>query len=165
MTQNLKLPICPRCNETRDTRPAQTTKSLSYSNTFECTYCNIQWNAGGIIQKNRKLNEYEINEILKDYGFVDFQMALCQQYGFVYGAIYLLGYTDPDYPCDCICHRPEKGQTIRHLVACCWDKSFPPTPSRLFGVYNGRRGPYLLFNTGKHEYQINVKDRSGWSIT
>lgn len=167
MSQNLKLPICPKCNDTKHVRKLKTIKLTIDSERYECKKCNIQWGACGISEADRKPqrkpNEYEINEVLRDYGFVEAQERLCQLCGFVYGGIYLIGYIDPNYPCDCRCHHPVDGQTIRHIMAC-WDKSFEPTPSRLFGVYNGRNGAYLLFNTGKHEYQVPINDRFGWII-
>lgn len=162
MSQNLKLPICPKCHDTKHVRKLKTIKLIVGSERYECKKCSIEWGECGISeQPPRKLNEYEINEALRDYGFVEIQERLCQQYGFVYGGIYLLGHTDANYPCDCECHT---NPSIRHFHPCCYDRGFEPTPSRLFGVYNGRSGAYLLFNTGKHEYHVPVNDRFGWTI-
>lgn len=161
MSQNLKLPICPKCNNTKHVRKLKTIKLIVGSERYECKNCRIEWGECGISeQPPRKLNEYEINEALRDYGFVEVQERLCQQYGFVYGGIYLIGYIDPNYPCDW-CRNG-----AQHIFdgPCCINKSFEPTPSRLFGVYNSRNGPYLLFNTGKHEYQVPVNNRFGWII-
>jgi len=163
--QNLKLPICPKCHDTKHVRTLKTIKLTLSSERYECKKCNIQWGAGGISDTDReparKPNEYEINEALRDYGFVEVQERLCQLCGFVYGGIYLLGYIDPDYPCSW-CRNKNFSQMFDG--PCCIDKSFEPTPSRLFGVYNGRNGAYLLFNTGKHEYHVPINDRFGWII-
>jgi hypothetical protein len=159
MSQNLKLPICPKCNDTKHVRKLGTIKLTPGSARHECKNCKIQWGESGISdtdrEPQRKLNEYEINEVLKDYGFVDFQIALCQQHGFVYGNIYLISYYDSEY-------RVERHTGLFDDYSI--DKSFDPTPARLFGVYNSRRGPYLLFNTGKHEYHIYINDKFGWTI-
>jgi hypothetical protein len=37
------------------------------------------------------------------------------------GYKYLISYKDPNYPCHCLCH---KNPNVRHIVACCGDKSF-----------------------------------------
>ena len=166
MTQNLKLPICPKCNDTKHVRKLGTIKLTPGSARHECKNCKIQWGESGISdtdrEPQRKPNEYEINEALRDYGFVEVQEKLCQQYGFVYGGIYLLGYHDYQY------------HSMNHVGVFddySIDKSFEPTPSRLFGVYNDRLGlplkaenPYLLFNTGKHQYHVYVNNRFGWII-
>ena len=172
MTQNLKLPICPKCNDTKHVRKLGTIKLTPGSARHECKNCKIKWGESGISdtdrEPQRKPNEYEINEALRDYGFVEVQEKLCQQYGFVYGGIYLLGYIDPDYPCSW-CRNGDAGTMFDG--PCCINKSFEPTPARLFGVYNDRLGlplkaedPYLLFNTGKHQYYVYVNNRFGWII-
>lgn len=162
--QNLLLPICPKCHETKHTRKLGTIKLTPGSARHECKKCKIQWGGNGISdtdrEPERKPNEYEINEALRDYGFVEVQERLCQLCGFVYGGIYLLGYIDPDYPCSWC----RNGVNNLFDGPCCINKSFEPTPSRLFGVYNGRNGAYLLFNTGKHEYHVPINDRFGWII-
>ena len=59
MTENLKLPICPRCNETKNIKSTEfkSTKLVPYGDYsyYSCPSCNIEWNYwDGIIDNNIK---------------------------------------------------------------------------------------------------------------
>ena len=58
MSQNLKLPICPRCHETKGVKTTEFKETkLSYgpSNYYSCPSCNIEWSYwSGIHDYNNK---------------------------------------------------------------------------------------------------------------
>lgn len=140
MTQNLKLPICPKCHDTKSVRSFElkSTKLDYASETFACDSCGITWNDSGIQES--------------------LQMQLAKEFGLILGQLYWVSYRDPDYPCDCDCHK--EGATIRHIDSCCYNKSFERI-SRYIGVYRDpKRGNYFNFydddpnRSSKKEYPI-----------
>lgn len=55
MSQNLKLPICPRCHETKGIKTTEfKSTKLTYepSNYYSCPSCNIEWNYWDGIRDN-----------------------------------------------------------------------------------------------------------------
>ena len=42
---NLVLPICPRCNDTKNVDSRPSTHCLIYTATYACTDCKIRWDS------------------------------------------------------------------------------------------------------------------------
>ncbi len=155
MSQNLRLPICPKCHETKFVQTLKTIHLSVYSERYKCTSCEIQW-GGSTISECYKPN---------------IQFSICKEFGLLFGKMYEITFRDSSYPCRCPCHYPIDGVTRRHIVACCHDGSFGPVICRLDGVfYDPDIREYILFTPVgnafmKKELHVPLINNNDWSIS
>lgn len=43
MSENLKLPICPKCNDTKNVEELKIDRAVVFGNQYHCCFCNLSW--------------------------------------------------------------------------------------------------------------------------
>lgn len=79
MPQNLKLPICPKCNDTKNVVSYDFTDPKSYyekhNASYNCKSCNISWNYRDIVEGGPCFT-CEAHTPTQFYGWAEYGMAI-----------------------------------------------------------------------------------------
>ena len=67
MTQNLKLPLYPKCGDTKFVVDNDITLVVKMSQPYRCTQCNIEWDEDRLLEwdSGRILDEFGVEHNLK----------------------------------------------------------------------------------------------------
>lgn len=77
MTQNLKLPICPRCHETKEIISYDyndTKMSFHFGPAFHCKLCNISWKYDKGIMEGKPC--FPCGSSVASYGWAEYSVGI-----------------------------------------------------------------------------------------